>query len=60
MGNPLPPTPGLVDTMANSWAAYGMKRGIFRLLDSFKKFDAKASVMVNGVIAERAPESIRA
>jgi peptidoglycan/xylan/chitin deacetylase (PgdA/CDA1 family) len=60
MGNPLPPTPGLVDTMANSWAAYGMNRGIFRLLNSFKKFDAKASVMVNGVIAERAPESIHA
>jgi peptidoglycan/xylan/chitin deacetylase (PgdA/CDA1 family) len=60
MGNPLPPTPGLVDTMANSWAAYGMKRGIYRLLDSFRKFEAKASVMVNGVIAERAPESIRA
>lgn len=60
MGNPLPPQPGLVDTMANSWAAYGMNRGIYRLLDSFQKFDAKASVMVNGVIAERAPESIRA
>lgn len=60
MGNPLPPQPGLVDTMAVSWAAYGMTRGIYRLLDSFKRFDATASIMVNGVVAERAPESVRA
>ena len=60
MGNPLPPAPGLVDTMAVSWAAYGMNRGIYRLLDSFQRFDAKASIMVNGVVAERAPEAVRA
>src|SRR5581483_3376205 len=60
MGNPLPPTPGLVDTMAVSRAAYGMNRGIYRLLDSFRRFEAKASIMVNGVVAERAPEAVRA
>ncbi len=60
MGNPLPPQPGLVDTMAVSWAAYGMTRGIYRLLDSFERFNTKASIMVNGVVAERAPESVRA
>ncbi|HEY4073413.1 MAG TPA: polysaccharide deacetylase family protein [Herbaspirillum sp.] len=60
MGNPLPPAPGIVDTMANSWAAYGAKRGIYRLLESFKRFDVKASVMINGVIAERSPEAIKA
>ena len=60
MGNPLPPKPGIVDTMANSWAAYGARRGIYRLLKSFDKFEVKASVMINGVIAERAPESVRA
>lgn len=60
MGNPLPPVPGIVDTMANSWAAYGANKGIYRLLNSFKKFNVKASVMINGAIAERAPESIRA
>jgi len=60
MGNPLPPKPGLVDTMANSWAAYGARRGIYRLLRSFDKFGVKASVMINGVIAERAPEAVRA
>ena len=32
MGNPLPA--GVLDTMAISWAAYGVKRGIYRLLDA--------------------------
>src|SRR3989442_13224326 len=58
MGNPLPP--GVLDTMAISWAAYGVKTGIYRLLDAFKRHGAKTSVMVNAVIAERAPETVRA
>jgi len=58
MGNPLPP--GVLDTMAISWAAYGVKRGIYRLLDGFRQQGAVASVMVNAVIAERTPETIRA
>ncbi len=35
MGNPLPP--GVLDNMAISWAAYGAKRGIYRLLDAFAR-----------------------
>jgi peptidoglycan/xylan/chitin deacetylase (PgdA/CDA1 family) len=58
MGNPLPA--GVLDTMAISWAAYGINVGIYRLLDAFARHGAKASVMVNAVIAERAPESIKA
>ena len=58
MGNPLPS--GVLDTMAISWAAYGVKRGIYRLLDGFRQHKAVASVMVNAVIAERAPETVRA
>src|SRR5882672_7398148 len=58
MGNPLPP--GVLDTMAISWAAYGGKRGIYRLLDGFRQHGAAASVMVNAVIAERAPNTVRA
>jgi hypothetical protein len=58
MGNPLPA--GVLDTMAISWAAYGVKTGIYRLLDAFQRHGAKASVMVNAVIAERAPEAVRA
>jgi hypothetical protein len=58
MGNPLPA--GVLDTMAISWAAYGVKRGIYRVLDGFRQHRAPASVMVNAVIAERAPETVRA
>ena len=58
MGNPLPP--GVLDTMAISWAAYGVKTGIYRLLDAFRRHGARTSVMVSAVIAERAPEAIKA
>src|SRR5688572_10560945 len=58
MGNPLPA--GVLDNMAISWAAYGAKRGIYRLLDAFAKFNVKASVMASAVLAERSPEAIRA
>src|SRR5215472_17501803 len=58
MGNPLPA--GVLDTMAISWAAYGVKRGIYRLLDGFRQHRAVASVMVNAVIAERSPETVKA
>src|SRR5882672_3155676 len=52
MGNPLPA--GALDTMAISWAAYGHKRGIYRILDALKHHAAKASVMTNAIIAKRA------
>jgi hypothetical protein len=58
MGNPLPP--GVLDTMAISWASYGAKCGIYRLLDALDAYGAKASVMTNAIIAERAPEAIKA
>jgi len=58
MGNPLPA--GVLDTMAISWAAYGVKRGIYRLLDGFRRHRAVASAMVNAIIAERAPETVKA
>ena len=58
MGNPLPA--GALDTMAISWAAYGVKRGIYRLLDTLAAHNAKASVMTSAIIAERAPEAVKA
>ncbi len=58
MGNPLPA--GLLDTMAISWAAYGVNRGIHRMLDGFARHGARATVLANAVIAERRPEAIRA
>jgi peptidoglycan/xylan/chitin deacetylase (PgdA/CDA1 family) len=58
MGNPLPP--GALDTMAISWAAYGVEVGIHRLMDGLARHGAKASVMVNAIIAERSPRTVRA
>jgi peptidoglycan/xylan/chitin deacetylase (PgdA/CDA1 family) len=58
MGNPLPA--GVLDTMAISWAAYGVKRGIYRILDALARQRAKASVMTSAIIAERAPEAVKA
>jgi len=58
MGNPLPP--GVLDTMAISWASYGPKCGIYRLLEALAAYNAKASVMTNAIIAERTPEAIKA
>ena len=58
MGNPLPA--GVLDTMAISWAAYGVEVGIHRLMEALARHGAKASVMVNAVIAERAPATVKA
>ena len=60
MGNPLPPHPGVLDTNAISWAEYGAKRGIYRLLESVERHGVKASVMVNAVLAERHPAAVKA
>lgn len=57
MGNPLPP--GVLDTMAISWASYGPKCGIYRLLDALAAGGAKASVMTNAIIAERSPQGVK-
>jgi peptidoglycan/xylan/chitin deacetylase (PgdA/CDA1 family) len=57
MGNPLPA--GVLDTMAISWAAYGVEIGINRLMEAFARHGAKSSVMVNAVIAERSPATVK-
>jgi peptidoglycan/xylan/chitin deacetylase (PgdA/CDA1 family) len=56
MGNVL--KPGFFDTNAHSWASFGAVRGIGRLLDIADGQGIKASVMLNGVLAERYPESV--
>ena len=58
MGNPLPH--GVLDNTAISWAAYGATRGIYRLLDSFARYDVNASVMTSAVLAERTPQAVKA
>jgi peptidoglycan/xylan/chitin deacetylase (PgdA/CDA1 family) len=56
MGNPL--QPGYFDTNAHSWASYGPTRGIQRLARVADRNGIRTSVMVNGVLAERAPETV--
>jgi peptidoglycan/xylan/chitin deacetylase (PgdA/CDA1 family) len=58
MGNPLPA--GVFDTNALSWGHYGSARGIERLLKALDRVKLKASVMVSGVLAERAPATVKA
>jgi peptidoglycan/xylan/chitin deacetylase (PgdA/CDA1 family) len=58
MGNPLPPASGVIDTMAISWAAYGVNKGIGRILDIFAEYEVRANMLINGVIAERSPEVV--
>lgn len=57
MGNVL--KPGFFDTNAHSWASFGLVRGIHRLLAIADKHAVKTSVMVNGVICERDPATVK-
>jgi peptidoglycan/xylan/chitin deacetylase (PgdA/CDA1 family) len=57
MGNVL--KPGFFDTNAHSWASFGLVRGIHRLLAIADRHGVKTSVMVNGVICERDPATVR-
>jgi Polysaccharide deacetylase len=58
MGNPLPG--GAFDTNALSWGHYGAVRGIERLLRTLDRVKLRGSVMVSGVLAERASDSVKA
>jgi peptidoglycan/xylan/chitin deacetylase (PgdA/CDA1 family) len=57
MGNVL--QSGYFDTNAHSWATFGPVRGIERLLGIAERNRVKTSVMVNGVLAERYPDTVR-
>lgn len=57
MGNVL--KPGYFDTNAHSWASFGLVRGIHRLLAIAERQGVKTSVMVNGVICERDPATVK-
>ncbi|MEU6328811.1 NmrA family NAD(P)-binding protein [Streptomyces sp. NPDC047049] len=52
------PLPGIDDTHSTSWADYGVTTGIWRLLDVLG--DLPATVGVNGLVAERCPETVLA
>ena len=58
MGNPL--KPGFFDANAASWGLYGPTRGIWRALEIAARNGVRTSVMTNGVLAEKWPETVRA
>ena len=58
MGNPLPA--GIPDLQAASWGRYGHVAGIQRLQGILDGHGVKATVMASGVLAEQAPETLRA
>ncbi len=58
MGNPL--RPGHVDVNALSWGLYGPTRGIWRALEVAARNNIPLSVMVNGVLAEKWPDTVKA
>jgi peptidoglycan/xylan/chitin deacetylase (PgdA/CDA1 family) len=57
MGNPL--QPGYPDLNAVSWAEYGHRRGIFRILELLARQGAHATMNVSGIMAERHPDIVR-
>ncbi|MFC0388918.1 polysaccharide deacetylase family protein [Muricoccus vinaceus] len=58
MGNPL--RPGVFDSNAASWGLYGATRGIWRALEVAARNGVRTSVMTNGVLAEKWPDTVRA
>ena len=58
MGNPLPN--GLLDTQAMSWAEYGPKVGVGRILKVLEDTQTRATFMVSGILTETYPESVKA
>lgn len=57
MGNPLA---AAVDLQARSWAEYGPRRGMARLLDLLRRAGVKATVLTSGVVAKRYPDLVAA
>ncbi len=58
MGNPLPK--GVIDYQAQSWAEYGPRTGVWRLLEFLERESLAASFYVSGILSESAPDSLRA
>lgn len=58
VGNPLPA--GATDYQALSWSDYGHRTGIWRLLDLLSQFEVHASVYPSGILAETAPDTVKA
>ena len=51
---------GKADHFSLSYADYGWKSGVWRLLDLLDEVDLKASMSTNGLAAESHPDAVRA
>ena len=58
MGNPL--RAGVLDLQGRSWAEYGPKTGIWRLLEILERHGVRAVVYTSGLLAERNPALLHA
>ncbi len=57
MGNPL--RQGYPDLNARGFGQYGYRRGIHRALEVLARHDIRATILVNGILAERFPETVK-
>jgi peptidoglycan/xylan/chitin deacetylase (PgdA/CDA1 family) len=57
MGNPL--RQGFPDLNARGFGQYGYRRGIHRALEVLARHDVRATILVNGILAERFPDTVR-
>jgi peptidoglycan/xylan/chitin deacetylase (PgdA/CDA1 family) len=54
-----PLKPGVLDRIAISWAEYGPRTGIYRLLDICEELGVKAGCFTSGLVCERFPEAVQ-
>lgn len=57
MGNPL--RQGFPDLNARGFGQYGYRRGIHRALEVLARHDIRATILVNGILAERFPDTVK-
>lgn len=57
MGNPL--RQGFPDLNARGFGEYGHRRGIHRALGVLARHGVRATILVNGILAERYPDTVR-
>jgi len=54
------PKPGQIDRFSLSYADYGRRVGIWRLLDLLDEFGIKGNMSTNGLVADKHPDVVRA
>lgn len=57
MGNPL--RQGFPDLNARGFGQYGYRRGIHRALEVLARHNIRATILVNGILAERFPDTVK-